>query len=222
MSMRSAVQQAVAQLPLAAGLALSLSVLAPAPISAQQPGTDAAGARPGAAAPGRRRCPTCAPIPTPSAAPAANASARRGGDHTPTTEALISLGKASYRGRVDADCELRERAPVGGPRMYYLVMYPWFGRPLAADEPKWRFDLEIRRGPVPGVYQHFVFSFQDGASSGLIQVLPGATRYGSGTVRVTPRPPGARFEVQGISERGVPLRATIDCVAFESPEGVAG
>lgn len=197
---------------------LALGVMAPAPAAAQQPGTNAVGARPGAAAPGRRRCPTCAPIPAPSAA----TSARRGGDHTPSTQAAITLGKASYRAVVDANCEVRESAPVGGPRVYYFVLYPWFGRPLGPDEPKWRFDLEIRRGPVPGVYRDFVFSFQDGTSSGLIQVLPGATRYGSGTVRVTPRPPGARFEVQGISEKGVPLRATIDCVAFETSEAVAG
>lgn len=202
---------------LVAGLTLALSLAEPAPGWAQQNGS----ARPGAAAPGRRRCPTCAPIPATSS-PGAQRSARRGGDHTPSTDASISLGKLSYQGRVDADCELRDRAPVGGPRMYFLVMYPWFGRPLAPEEPKWQFDLEILRGPVPDVYQHFVFSFHDGATSGTIQVLPGAARYGSGTVRVTRRPPGARFEVQGVTDKGDRLTATIDCVRFVQSEAVGG
>ena len=205
-----------------AGLTLVLGMLGPTPVSAQQSGKDSSGARPGAAAPGRRRCPTCAPIPSPRASSPGRVPARTGGDHTPSTDADITLGGARYQGRVDADCELRERAPVGGPRMYYLVMYPWFGRPLSPGEPTWRFDLEILRGPVPDVYKHFVFSFHDGARSGVIQVLPGAARYGSGTVRVTRRPPGARFEVQGVSDKGVPLRAIIDCVGFEASEAAGG
>ncbi len=219
MSSRSAVHTMEA-LALAAGLALGLGAR-PAPALAQQSLTDE-GARPGVAAPGRRRCANCAPIPAASNPSRAQVSARRGGGHTPTTDASITLGKARYQGRVDADCELRERAPVGGPRMYFLVMYPWFGRPQGPDEPKWRFDLEIQRGPTPDVYRNFVFSFQDGANSGTIQVLPGATRYGSGTVRVTPRPPGARFQVQGVTDKGVPVSATIDCVGFESSEGAGG
>ncbi len=202
------------------GLALALGLMAPAPAPAQRMLPDDLLVRPTGPSPGARRCPNCAPRPA-RAARAASVAVQQGG-HTPTTDASITLGDQHYQGRVDADCELRERAPVGGPRAYYMVLYPWFGRPLAPDEAKWRFDLEIRRGPAPGVYQHFVFSFQDGTRSGHIQVLPGATRYGRGSVRVTPHPPGARFDVQGVSDEGVPLRATIDCAAFEGSEAAGG
>src|SRR5512143_515797 len=106
MSRESAVQ-VVGKLSFIAGLALALGVLAPASAFAQQDGTDGAGARAGAAAPGRRRCPTCAPLPASPRTASRNVSARRGGDHTPSTDASIFLGKARYQGRVDADCAVQ-------------------------------------------------------------------------------------------------------------------
>ncbi len=171
---------------------------------------------------GRRRCRTCAPAPAPAAGRGGAPSRRAVSDHTPNTPAAITLGDAQYRAVVDAECAREERAPVGGPRMYFRIMYPWFGRRVGPDEAPWRFDLEILRGPVPGVYRHFVFSFQDGTRSGTIQVLPDATRYGSGTVRVTPAGAGARFEVQGRSDDGARIQAVIECRAFETSEAVAG
>lgn len=172
---------------------------------------------------GRRRCPTCAPEPAATPGRQAGAPSRRAvGTHTPSTSAEITLGAMRYSGIVDAECAREERAPVGGPKAYFRIMYPWFGRQVGADEEKWRFDLEIVRGPTAGVYQNFVFSFHDGSRSGTIQVLPGATRYGSGTVRVTTQGDGARFEVQGQSDKGESIHAVLVCPAFEASEAGGG
>jgi hypothetical protein len=41
-------------------------------------------------------------------------------------------------------------------------------------------------------------------------------------VRVTRHGKGARFDVEGRTKEGDPLRATIDCSAFQESEGTGG
>ena len=55
-----------------------------------------------------------------------------------------------------------------------------------------------------------MFHFQDGDRQGTIQDIPGSQRMGRGTVRVTPKGAGARFEVEGRSQNGDAIRATIE------------
>lgn len=194
--------------------ALAVVPLAAAPL--------AAGAQDTAAATGRRRCPTCAPAREAATgarrgADAARAPARRGAPGAPAqplTSASIALGDARYEGRVDAKCAVDERATTTNTRAYLRAMYPWFGQRPPADQPRWRFTLELRRSPSTERYDQFVFSFQDGRTGGTIQTIAGAERMGSGTVRVTRRADGARFEVQGRTREGDAVRATIDCPRF--------
>ena len=101
-------------------------------------------------------------------------------------------------------------------------MYPWFGYRPPADQPQWRFTLELRRSPSTTRYEQFVFSFQDGPRSATIQTVAGSSRMGSGTVRVTRRGAGTRFEVQGRSQEGEAIRATIDCPQFTGSEAAGG
>jgi hypothetical protein len=205
-------------------LGFALATVAAAPISAQGSRRAAQPASQDSTA-GRRRCPTCAPAPTRAPGGSANAPARRGAPgaaHGPLTSASISLGGASYDGQVDADCHVDERATPGTTRAYFVARYPWFGYRPPASEPQWRFDLSIRRGATPGVYDQFVFSFGDGPRSGVIQTVAGSQRMGSGTVRVTRHGAGARFDVVGRSEKGEPIRATIDCPAFQGSEANSG
>lgn len=180
-----------------------------------------------AAAQAARRCPTCAasserPADSP-AAPSA-APARRGapGATVPMTSASITLGAKRYAASVDAECGLDHRAVRGNGRAYYRVLYPWFGQQVAADKPQWRFTLEIRPAAPSGAYDQFVFSLQDGRTSGIIQRIAGAERMGSGSVQVTPHGPGARFDVTGTTKEGQTVRATIDCSRFEQSEAAGG
>ena len=185
--------------------------LASAPVAAQ------AGA-------GQRRCPTCAPAPASSGSPArrGGAIARRGAAGAPAqplTSVLVSLGGSRYTGDVDADCHVDPKATVGGPRAYYVLMYPWFGQRVAPDKPQWRLNLEVRRGAQADRYDQFVFSFLDGSRSATIQTVAGAERMGGGTVQVTRHGNGARFEVDGRSKEGAPLHAVVDCSQFQGNEG---
>ena len=102
------------------------------------------------------------------------------------------------------------------------VMYPWFGQRPPAGEPQWHLNLEIRRGAQTDSYDQFTFSFDDGTRSGTIQTVAGSPRMGSGTVRVTQRDAGARFDVEGRTNQGETIRATIDCPVFQRSEGVSG
>jgi hypothetical protein len=140
----------------------------------------------------------------------------------PTADASITLGSADYKGSVDANCTRDERAVAGTSRAYYHILYPWFGARPAAGQPQWRFELNVMRPTRTGVYDRFMFYFQDGAKAGTIQNVPGSARMGRGTVRVTPLGAGARFEVEGQSQNGDAIRATIDCAAFPASEGVGG
>lgn len=151
-------------------------------------------------------------------------SVRRGAPGTvvPMTDVNVTLGGTTVTGRVDAKCGLDERATPTNTRGYFVVMYPWFGQRVAPDKPQWRVDLAIRRGKTSEASNHFVFSFSDGDRSGTIQVLPDAERMGSGTVRVTRRGSGARFEVEGRSQKGEAIRATIECSAFQRSEAAGG
>jgi len=151
-------------------------------------------------------------------------SARRGtpGAVVPMTDVSITLGKATVTGPVDADCHVDERATPSNTRAYFVVMYPWFGQRVAADKPQWRFNLEIRRGAASDASDQFVFSFLDGQRSGTIQTVSGSERMGSGTVRVTRHGTGARFDVEGRTKEGDPIRATIDCSALQKGEGAGG
>ena len=165
---------------------------------------------------------TCAPAREPATgarrgADAARAPARRGARGAPAqplTSASIALGDARYEGRVDAKCAVDEGATTTNTRAYLRAMYPWFGQRPPADQPQWRFTLELRRSPSTERYDQFVFSFQDGRTGGTIQTVAGSERMGSGTVRVTRRGGGARFEVQGRTREGDAVRATIDCPGF--------
>jgi hypothetical protein len=132
------------------------------------------------------------------------------------------VGKASYNADVDANCHVDERATAGNTRAYFVAMYPWFGQRPPADQPQWRFNLEIRRSAGAGSYDQFVFSFQDRAKSGTIQTVAGAERMGAGTVRVTRQGAGARFVVDGRSKEGDLIRATIKCPAFQQSEASGG
>ena len=158
---------------------------------------------------------------TPVAAQRRAASARRGAPSatvTPTADASITLGTAKYEGSVDANCTRDERATATNGRFYYHIMYPWFGARPAPGQPQWRFELDVSRPTRPGVFEHFVFSFNDGPKSGTIQNVANGKRMGSGTVRVTPHGAGARFDVAGRSQEGDAIRATIDCAAFPASE----
>jgi len=158
------------------------------------------------------------------AIPAASQAQRRGapGSVVPMTDVSITLGGKTVTGRVDAKCGVDERATPRNTRGYFVLMYPWFGQRVAPDKPQWRFDLHIRRGTTTEASQQFVFSFSDGARSGVIQTVPGSERMGSGTVRVTRHGKGAKFEVEGRTKEGDPLRATIDCSEFQRGEVAGG
>ncbi|HEU4720571.1 MAG TPA: hypothetical protein VFS59_04350 [Gemmatimonadaceae bacterium] len=162
---------------------------------------------------------------SPASAQRRSATVRRGAPGaavTPTAEASITLGAAAYRGRVDANCTRDERAAAGSARAYYHIMYPWFGARPAAGQPQWRFELNVSRPTRPGTFERFMFHFEDGDRQGTIQNIPGSQRMGSGTVRVTPNGAGARFDVEGRSQNGDVIRATIECTSFPASEGAGG
>ena len=156
--------------------------------------------------------------------PNASLAQRRGapGAVVPMTDVSVTLGNKTITGRVDAKCGVDERATPTNTRGYFVLMYPWFGQRVAPDKPQWRFDLHIRRGTTTEASQNFVFSFRDGARSGVIQTVPGSERMGSGTVKVTRHGKGAKFEVEGRTKEGDPLRATIDCSEFQRGEVAGG
>ena len=149
---------------------------------------------------------------------------RRGapGAIVPMTDVSITLGDKTVAGRVDAKCGVDERATPTNTRGYFVLMYPWFGQRVAPDKPQWRFDLHIRRGTTSEASQQFVFSFSDGDRSGVIQTVSGSGRMGSGTVKVTRHGKGAKFEIDGRTKEGQPLRATIDCAQFQKGEAAGG
>jgi hypothetical protein len=161
---------------------------------------------------------------TAAALPTDSLAQRRGapGAIVPMTEVSISLGGKTVTGSVDAKCGVDERATPTNTRGYFVLMYPWFGQRVAPDKPQWRFDLHIRRGTTSEASQQFVFSFSDGARSGIIQTVAGSERMGSGTVKVTRHGKGARFDVEGRTKEGDALRATIDCSAFQKSEAAGG
>lgn len=164
-------------------------------------------------------------VASPALAQRRSATVRRGGpgvEVKPTADASITLGTAKYSGSVDATCTRDERARAGTGRAYYHILYPWFGARPAIGQPEWRFELDVMRPARPGTHDQFMFHFQDGAKSGTIQKVPGSTRMGSGTVRVTTLGAGARFDVEGRSQSGDAIRATIDCAAFPRSEGAGG
>ena len=176
---------------------------------------------------GARRCPTCAPAPERTTSPrgARNAPARRGtpGVVVPLTTASITIGDAQYTGRVDANCSIDERATTSNTRSYYHVLYPWFGYRPPADQPQWRFELGIPRSPRADRFDQFMIHFADGSTrSGSIQKVSYGERMGSGTVRVTRQGAGARFDVDGRTEKGETVRATIVCPAFPKSEAAGG
>lgn len=151
-------------------------------------------------------------------------SFRRGapGAVVPMTDASITLGSTTTTGRVDAKCGVDERATPTNTRAYFVLMYPWFGQRVAPDKPQWRFNLEIRRGTAAEASNEFTFSFLDGNRGATIQTIAGSQRIGSGTVRVTRQGNGARFELEGRTKQGVPVRATIVCSAFQKGEAAGG
>ena len=140
----------------------------------------------------------------------------------PTADVSISIGGAVYTARVDANCTRDERATATNGRFYYHIMYPWFGARPAAGQPEWRFGLDVVRPSRADAFEHFVFSFQDGSRSGTIQKLAKGERMGSGAVRVTRQGTGARLDVEGRSQNGDAIRATIECASFPASEGVGG
>ena len=140
----------------------------------------------------------------------------------PTAEVSVTLGAERYAGSVDANCTRDERAAAGTARAYYHIMYPWFGARTAPGQPQWRFELNVMRPTRAGAYDRFMFHFQDGERQGTIQYVPGSQRMGSGTVRVTPQGAGARFDVEGRSQNGDAIRATIECAAFPRSEAAGG
>ena len=158
------------------------------------------------------------------AAPRAATAQRRSapGAVVPMTDVSITLGERTVTGRVDARCGVDERAKPTNTRSYYVLMYPWFGQRVAPDKPQWRFDLAIRGDATTTTSDKLVFSFMDGARSATIQTVPGAERMGSGSVRITRRGKGGRFDVEGRTKDGQPVRATIDCAEFQRTEAPGG
>jgi len=156
--------------------------------------------------------------------PRAATAQRRGAPGTvvPMTDAQITLGTKTVTGRVDAKCGIDEKATKSTTRSYYVLMYPWFGQRVAPDKPQWRFDLAIRGDSTTTTSEQFVFSFMDGARSGTIQTIAGTERMGSGTVRITRRGKGARFDVEGRTKDGQPVHAAIDCSEFQRAEAPGG
>lgn len=150
------------------------------------------------------------------AVPVASLAQRRGAPGTvaPMTDVSITSGGTTISGRVDAKCGVDERASATNTRFHYVLMYPWFGQRVAPDRPQWRFNLSIRRATTSGAPSEFTFSFRDGRRGGVIQTVAGSERMGSGTVRVERQGEGARFEMEGRTQEGVPVRATIVCSAF--------
>jgi hypothetical protein len=164
-------------------------------------------------------------VASPATAQRRAAPARRaapGARVNPTADATITLGSARYAGSVDANCTRDGRAAPGTARAYYHIMYPWFGARPAPGQPQWRFELNVPRPASPGVVDRFMFHFQDGGRTGTIQNLPGSARMGTGTVRVTTHGAGARFDVEGRTQKGELVRATIDCAAFPPSEAAGG
>lgn len=162
---------------------------------------------------------------SPASAQRRSATVRRGAPGatvTPSADASISLGASKYEGSVDASCTRDERARAGTGRAYYHILYPWFGARPAPGQPEWRFELNVIRPTRAGEFDRFMFHFQDGNRGGTIQNIPGSQRMGSGTVRVTPHGAGARFDVEGRSQNGEAIRATIDCASFPRSEGAGG
>ena len=149
---------------------------------------------------------------------------RRGAPGTvvPMTDVSITLGDRVVTGRVDAKCGIDEKATQGNTRAYYVLMYPWFGQRVAPDKPQWRFDLAVRGNASTTESDELVFSFMDGQRSGTIQTVPGTERMGSGKVRLTRHGKGARFDVEGRTKDGQPVRASIDCAEFQRAEAPAG
>jgi len=140
----------------------------------------------------------------------------------PMTSVTIAIGSQRYTGTVDAECGIDQRATGTNTRAYYRAFYPWFGQKVAADKPQWRFTLEIQRRATSDVYPHFTFSFLDGNKSATIQTVTYGERMGSGTVRVTRKGAGARFDVQGKSKEGDAINASIACSAFAASEAGGG
>ena len=162
---------------------------------------------------------------TPASAQRRNPTVRRGAPGapvTPTAEATIALGSARYSGSVDATCTRDERARAGTARAYYHILYPRFGTRPAPGQPEWRLELNVPRSTGSGALDRFMFHFGDGARQGTIQNIPSSERMGSGTVRITPNGAGARFEVEGRSQKGETIRATIECSSFPRTEGAGG
>ena len=151
-------------------------------------------------------------------------SARRNapGAAVPMTEVSITSGGKTTSGRVDAKCGVDEKATTTNTRFYYVLMYPWFGQRVSPDQPQWRFNLSIRRGTKSDASSQFTFSFRDGRREAAIQTIAGSERMGSGTVRVERRGSGARFEVDGRTQDGVAVRATIVCDALNVGRPVGG
>jgi hypothetical protein len=162
-------------------------------------------------------------IPDPSLAQR-SPSVRRGapGAVVPMTDVSITLGSTTTTGRVDAKCGVDEKAKQANTRAYFVLMYPWFGQRVTPDKPQWRFNLEIRRGTTSEGSNQFTFSFLDGNREATIQTVADAERIGSGAVRVMRQGNGARFEVEGRTKQGVPVRATIVCSAFQRGEAAGG
>ena len=157
-----------------------------------------------------------------SPAQSSNPPARRGAPQGVVSDVTVTVGGLEYRGRVDASCQVDEKATASNTRAYFVVMYPWFGQRPPADQPQWRFTLEIRRNAAADTYPQFSFSFLEGTKSATIQTVDGSPKMGSGSVRVTRRGPGARFEVEGRSKEGQPLRAAIDCPRFQATAAAGG
>ena len=66
------------------------------------------------------------------------------------------------------------------------------------------------------------FYFGNGQTRHHITTVKGAEMLGKGTVQVTRRGPGGRFELAGTTAEGTTVRGSIDCEKFAAPIAVAG
>lgn len=135
------------------------------------------------------------------------------------TNVVVVVGGRRYETRVEAQCELDERAAPGSPRWQWNVLYPPFGVQSTPAVIR-SFGLDIWRGRGGDATNTLSFSATVNGASHLIQTY--GARIGQGTVRVARVGAGARFEVEGRDAKGVSVRATIECEQVRKPEATGG
>ena len=135
-----------------------------------------------------------------------------------STNVTVTVDGRRFERQVEAQCEFDERAARGASRWQWNVLFPPFGV-RSTPAPLQSFSLAVWRARA-GTDHPFSFAADVDGASPLIQTY--GARSGSGTVRVTRRGAGARFEVAGRDGRGREVTATIECTQVRKPEAAGG